>query len=152
MARGASRFTETARGDHILRSGWERTYGWHARATEWDGRWLVLSVTVPETQRKLRHHLQNRLLWAGLGLPAPGEWLTPHAERGEQVAQIEAWRQASGRYWDAIVAAGWPATSCRSTYTAAFGIVGMLQQLGALPPRGDRNGDAYLLSLLKAKT
>ena len=69
-------------------AGWERTYGWPARDTEWDGRWLVLSVTVPESQRKLRHHLQSRLLWAGLGSPAPGEWLTPHAERGEQVAQI----------------------------------------------------------------
>jgi phenylacetic acid degradation operon negative regulatory protein len=82
------RWSVTGQGDRILRSGWERTYGWHARDTAWDGRWLVLSVTVPESQRKLRHHLQSRLLWAGLGSPAPGEWLTPHAERGEQVAEI----------------------------------------------------------------
>ncbi|HEY2269033.1 MAG TPA: PaaX family transcriptional regulator C-terminal domain-containing protein [Streptosporangiaceae bacterium] len=82
------RWSVTPKGDHILRSGWERTYGWHDRDTAWDGRWLVLSVTVPESQRKLRHHLQSRLLWAGLGSPAPGEWLTPHAERGEQVARI----------------------------------------------------------------
>ena len=82
------RWSVTGKGDRILRSGWERTYGWHARDTAWDGRWLVLSVTVPESQRKLRHHLQSRLLWAGLGSPAPGEWLTPHAERGEQVAEI----------------------------------------------------------------
>jgi len=34
-----------------------------------------------------------------------------------------------------------------SDYTAVFEIAGMLQQLGALPPRGDRNGGAYLLSL-----
>jgi hypothetical protein len=39
-----------------------------------------------------------------------------------------------------------------SRYTAAFEIAGMLQQLGALPPRGDRNGGAYLLSLLGART
>jgi len=83
-----ARWTVTAKGDRILKAGWERTYGWHTRTTAWDGRWLVLSVTVPESQRKLRHHLQSRLLWAGLGSPAPGEWLTPHAERGEQVAQI----------------------------------------------------------------
>jgi phenylacetic acid degradation operon negative regulatory protein len=82
------RWSVTGKGDRILRSGWERTYGWHARDTAWDGRWLVLSVTVPESQRKLRHHLQSRLQWAGLGSPAPGEWLTPHAERGEQVAEI----------------------------------------------------------------
>lgn len=82
------RWHVTPKGDAILRAGWDRTYGWPTRDTDWDGRWLVLSVTVPETQRKLRHHLQNRLLWAGLGSPAPGEWLTPHAGRGEQVAQI----------------------------------------------------------------
>ena len=33
-------------------------------------------------------------------------------------------------------------------YTASFEIAGMLEQLGALPPRGDRKGGAYLLSLL----
>ena len=53
------RWSVTGKGDRILRAGWERTYGWHARDTAWDGRWLVLSVTVPESQRKLRHHLQN---------------------------------------------------------------------------------------------
>jgi hypothetical protein len=35
-----------------------------------------------------------------------------------------------------------------SHYTAAFEIVDMLRQIGALPPRGDRKGGAYLLSLL----
>jgi hypothetical protein len=34
-----------------------------------------------------------------------------------------------------------------SRYTASFEIAGMLQQLGALPPRGDLKGGAYLLSL-----
>ncbi|MFY9926700.1 MAG: nuclear transport factor 2 family protein [Streptosporangiaceae bacterium] len=36
-------------------------------------------------------------------------------------------------------------------YTAAFEIVDMLRQLGALPPRGDRKGGAYLLSLLEPR-
>jgi hypothetical protein len=35
-----------------------------------------------------------------------------------------------------------------SHYTASFEIAGMLRQLGALPPRGDRTGGAYLLWLL----
>jgi hypothetical protein len=35
-----------------------------------------------------------------------------------------------------------------SHYTAAFEITDMLRQLGALPPRGDLKGGAYLLSLL----
>jgi len=36
-------------------------------------------------------------------------------------------------------------------YTAAFEIVDMLRQIGALPPRGDRKGGAYLLSLLEPR-
>src|SRR3978361_2195852 len=35
------RWSVTPKGDHILRAGWDRTYGWQARDTEWDGRWLV---------------------------------------------------------------------------------------------------------------
>jgi len=35
-----------------------------------------------------------------------------------------------------------------SRYTASFEIADMLRQLGALPPRGDMKGGAYLMSLL----
>lgn len=37
-----------------------------------------------------------------------------------------------------------------SHYRSAYDIVGMLEQLGALPPRGDRSGGAYVMSLLGA--
>ncbi|SDP42208.1 conserved hypothetical protein, steroid delta-isomerase-related [Klenkia soli] len=37
-------------------------------------------------------------------------------------------------------------------YTAAFEIVDMLRQLGALPPRGDQKGGAYLLGLTTTST
>jgi len=78
----------TAKGALIMSSGHERTYNWDARRTSWDGTWLLLSVSVPETQRKLRHHLQNRLTWAGMGSPVPGQWITTHWERADEVAQI----------------------------------------------------------------
>ena len=39
-----------------------------ASAAPWDGRWLVLSVPIPETQRRLRHRLRTRLTWLGLGV------------------------------------------------------------------------------------
>lgn len=82
------KWSVTPRGDRILSAGYERTYGWDTRDTSWDGRWLLLSVTVPESLRNLRHHLQTRLTWAGLGSPTPGQWLTPHWERGDEVARI----------------------------------------------------------------
>lgn len=63
----------------------ERVHGWSARDTAWDGRWLVVSVSVPQSQRRTRHHLQARLSWAGLGSPVPGQWLTSHSERATDV-------------------------------------------------------------------
>lgn len=82
------RWSVTAKGHAILAAGYERTYGWDARPAKGDDRWLVVSVTVPESQRNLRHHLQTRLAWAGLGSPFPGQWLTPHWERSDEVARI----------------------------------------------------------------
>lgn len=34
-------------------------------------------------------------------------------------------------------------------YLGAYDIVGMLEQMGALPPRGDRTGSAYVMSLAR---
>ena len=49
-------------------------------APDWDGRWLLLLVSVPDAKRELRHRLRTRLAWAGfgalaggrVGLPRPG--------------------------------------------------------------------------------
>ena len=55
---------------------------------DWDRRWLMLIVTVPNEQRTERHKLYRRLKWAGLGTPWPGVWLSPHTERGHDVADV----------------------------------------------------------------
>lgn len=73
------RWSLTEAGRALLTEGARRIYGFGAGRQPWDGRWLVLSVTVPESQRQLRHRLRTRLAWAGLGSPAPGLWVTPDA-------------------------------------------------------------------------
>lgn len=75
-------------GHTLLASGAERIYGFGRAMAEWDGRWLVLSVSVPETQRRLRHQLRTRLTWAGLGSPMPGLWVTPDVEKEKEVAAV----------------------------------------------------------------
>lgn len=80
------RWRLTAAGDHLLQSGTERIYGFGQQPAAWDGRWLVLAVSVPETQRQLRHRLRTRLTWAGLGSPMPGLWVTPDAVKEKEVA------------------------------------------------------------------
>jgi phenylacetic acid degradation operon negative regulatory protein len=75
-------------GRELLSDGAARIYGFMRSQRRWNGRWLVLAVTVPETQRQLRHQLRTRLAWAGLGSPAPGLWVTPNEAAATEVAKI----------------------------------------------------------------
>jgi phenylacetic acid degradation operon negative regulatory protein len=75
------RWSLTAAGRRLLSEGAARIYGHGTRREAWDGRWLVLVVSVPEAQRALRHQLRTQLAWAGLGSPAPGVWVCPDAAR-----------------------------------------------------------------------
>jgi phenylacetic acid degradation operon negative regulatory protein len=69
----------------LLRSGAQRIYSF-AEPWDWDGRWLVLVLRVPERRREVRHQLRTRLAWAGLGSLGGGVWLTPHTEREAELA------------------------------------------------------------------
>ncbi|MEJ7704563.1 MAG: hypothetical protein WKF47_13200 [Geodermatophilaceae bacterium] len=46
-------------------------YTFASETPDWDGEWLVLLVSVPETERGLRRRARTRLAWAGFGSPAP---------------------------------------------------------------------------------
>jgi phenylacetic acid degradation operon negative regulatory protein len=72
------RWQLTAPGRRLLAEGGERIYGFGSADRHWDGRWLVLLVSVPEAMRDLRHKLRTRLSWAGFGSPTAGVWVTPH--------------------------------------------------------------------------
>jgi phenylacetic acid degradation operon negative regulatory protein len=69
----------------LLSSGARRIYSF-GEPWEWDGRWLVVVVRVPENRRAVRHQLRSRLAWAGLGSLGGGVWLTPHVEREPELA------------------------------------------------------------------
>jgi len=77
-------------GRQLLSEGAARIYGFGAPAPVWDGRWLVVLVSVPEARRQLRHRLRTRLAWAGLGSPTPGVWLTPDPGKQGEVADVIA--------------------------------------------------------------
>lgn len=70
--------TITGAGRQLFREGAERVFGFRGESPNWDGRWLVTTITIPESQRNLRHHLRTRFTLAGLGSPSPGVWITPH--------------------------------------------------------------------------
>lgn len=78
----------TSHGHDMLKEGTDRIYGFMRHRRPWDGRWLVVSVPIPETRRKLRHQLSTRLSWLGLGSPTPGLWITPNTERSPDVEAV----------------------------------------------------------------
>jgi phenylacetic acid degradation operon negative regulatory protein len=84
------RWSLTGAGRRLLTDGAARIYGFGRTPHVWDGRWLVLLVSVPESRRQLRHRLRTRLAWAGLGSPAPGVWLSPNPTKQDEVAGVVA--------------------------------------------------------------
>ncbi|HET6259194.1 PaaX family transcriptional regulator C-terminal domain-containing protein [Pseudonocardia sp.] len=90
------RWALSEQGRRLLSDGAARIYGFGAAARPWDGRWLVLLVSVPEARRQLRHRLRTRLAWAGLGSPAPGVWLTPDPTKQDEVAEVVADLELTG--------------------------------------------------------
>ena len=74
--------------ERLLTEGTERIYQFTAVAGQWDGRWLLVLARVPEAERPARHRLRTQLTWAGFGSPAPGVWISTHADRVGEVERI----------------------------------------------------------------
>jgi phenylacetic acid degradation operon negative regulatory protein len=90
------RWSLTPSGRRLLSDGADRIYGFGHATRPWDGRWLVLLVSVPESRRQLRHRLRTRLAWAGLGSPSPGVWLSPDPGKQAEVADVVADLELTG--------------------------------------------------------
>jgi len=83
-----TRWRLTGGAQQMLTDGAERIYSFTGAAEEWDGRWLLVSVRVPESDRRARRMLRTRLSWAGFGSLATGVWITPHPEREAEASQV----------------------------------------------------------------
>ena len=80
------RLTVSAR--RLLTDGAERIYSFTGPAPDWDGRWLLVSARVPDSDRRARHVLRTRLGWAGFGSLGPGLWISPHPDREAEATQV----------------------------------------------------------------
>jgi phenylacetic acid degradation operon negative regulatory protein len=65
----------------LLTEGAQRIYSFSSVAEEWDGRWLLVRVSVPERVREQRHVARSRLAWEGFGTLGQGWWISPHVDR-----------------------------------------------------------------------
>jgi len=72
----------------LLTEGTRRIYSLHREPRPWDGRWLLLYVSVPESQRDLRHRMRNRLGWAGFASLGSGTWVSPWIDREIEAREV----------------------------------------------------------------
>ncbi|MFE2429294.1 PaaX family transcriptional regulator C-terminal domain-containing protein [Streptomyces sp. NPDC059373] len=81
-------WTLTPAGRRLIEDGAKRVYSMSAPPERWDGNWLILLVSIPQSQRSVRKKLYGALSWEGFGNPTPGVWLAPHPERRQGVQQV----------------------------------------------------------------
>ncbi|SHN45293.1 PaaX family transcriptional regulator [Cryptosporangium aurantiacum] len=55
----------------------------HPRTMADGDRWCLISYSVPEENRDLRHQLRRRLTWIGCGAVSPALWICPEYLTGE---------------------------------------------------------------------
>jgi phenylacetic acid degradation operon negative regulatory protein len=128
------RLSDSAR--QLLTDGAERIYSFSGSARDWDGHWLLVSVRIPDSDRRARHVVRSRLTWAGFGSLGAGLWISPHTGREAEAAGVlraagaaagaqvfVATRAGLGDVHD-MVAAAWDLTAVEEQYerfVAEFG-------------------------------
>ena len=82
-------FTLTRESRALLLEGRGRIFAKAPVRQRWDGRWTLLSFSIPESRRDERHRLRARLAWNGFGLLRDGLWLAPGSvEVGRLIADL----------------------------------------------------------------
>jgi phenylacetic acid degradation operon negative regulatory protein len=74
--RGFRGYSLTPETRQLIEEGIRRIYGSHRAG--WDGRWLLVSYSVPEQSRELRDRLRQSLSFLGLGALGNGLFVSPH--------------------------------------------------------------------------
>jgi phenylacetic acid degradation operon negative regulatory protein len=121
-----SRMHLTGETAEMLRTGAARIYGFGA-PREWDGRWLLVTLRVPEQRREVRHQLRTRLAWAGFGSLGGGLWISPHVEREaelqamvgeESAAEVLSFRAELGALGEPqrLISQAWRLTDVADAY------------------------------------
>jgi DNA-binding transcriptional regulator PaaX len=98
-----ARFSLTPAAEAVLRQAAVRVHS-EAPFDHPEGEWTLLSYSMPESRRDLRHQIRARLAWAGFGSVRDGLWIAPgrvdigqvfSGQLCEEVQQMSEWFAAS---------------------------------------------------------
>jgi phenylacetic acid degradation operon negative regulatory protein len=82
------RWTLTTAGIEIIEDTNRRALSLGAPRPDWDGRCLILIVTVPQQLKAARKRLYSVLSSTGFGNPAPGLWVNPHVDCADELKRV----------------------------------------------------------------
>jgi phenylacetic acid degradation operon negative regulatory protein len=146
----AAHYRLSAEGEALVRKATLRV----ASATPFehpDGEWTLLSYSVPESRRDLRHQVRATLTWAGFGGLRDGVWIAPGtvdvgavlADAGlGEVAELAEWFAASPMpdvRVQAFIRRAWPVDRIRERHDE------FIRTWWAGPAAGDALGQITLL-------
>jgi phenylacetic acid degradation operon negative regulatory protein len=78
-----SYYSVAERGYELLSKGTQRIF--ERKTEQWDGRWSVVTYSIPETMRAARDRLRIELGWMGYGSLSEATWISPY----DQTAEVE---------------------------------------------------------------
>src|SRR5690348_15808696 len=130
---GTPRYRLSPRGRDLIEEGITRIYGRHRAG--WDGRWLLVSYSLPEPRRGQRDRLRQGLSFLGLGSLGNGLFITPHdltRKVRELVSRNGVEREVTVHYgtleWptepDVIVARAWDLDKLAASYRTFLDTIG----------------------------
>jgi phenylacetic acid degradation operon negative regulatory protein len=86
-------YSQTPKLLKLLEEGAQRIF--QPRSDPWDGRWHLLTYSIPESKRHLRRRLRRRLLWLGFGALSHATWISPRDLRDEAERIVDELRVRS---------------------------------------------------------
>ncbi len=135
------------RGRRLIADGSSRLRSLANNGAAWDGNWLIMHISLPESRRVDRLRMYRALSWIGCGNPMAGVWINPHADRATEARLlIEALKldrhtlALTARSLDfgipqqEVVAKAWNLETVAGHYRR------LVKRFGALRPRTDDEG------------
>lgn len=144
-------WTVASIGRRLLDEGSVRVADLSERHRQWDGQVALVSVSVPQADRTVRHTLKTQLAFAGFASAAPGLWISTRRSSDAAAAEIVTGlglpnahsfvaREGSLGDLGALVREAWDMDALGERYRA------FVDEFRALEPE---SGDQTLLAFIK---